>query len=133
MPRVVVDTSVWVDYLNDRVDSEEVLKLDTLLANNADILICPVVYQEVLQGIREEKAFAYVKSLLETLPMLSPDFPVIEDTAVSLYRSLRKQGITIRKSNDCLIAAYALVYDVPVLFKDRDFDAMCAHSAVRRF
>lgn len=30
MAGVVVDTSVWIDYLNDRRDTVEVLKLDSL-------------------------------------------------------------------------------------------------------
>ena len=133
MSRVVVDSSVWIEYLNNRMDFEEVLKLDHMLENEEEILLCPVVYQEILQGVRDEKLFLKVKSLLGTFQMLLPNFPVIEDKAIQLYRSLRKQGITIRKSNDCLIAAYSLVYDAPVLFKDRDFEAICEHSDVRRF
>ena len=132
---VLVDTSVWIDYINDFRDSEEVLKLDLLLNGSSDnkAVLCPVVYQEVLQGIKSESMFDYVKKLFGKFPMVKPDFPLIENVAVDLYRSLRKQGITIRKSNDCLIAAYALVNDMPVLFKDRDFEAMCSHSKLRKF
>lgn len=32
--------------------------------------------------------------------------------AADLYRALRKKGITIRKSNDCLIAYYAIAHNV---------------------
>jgi predicted nucleic acid-binding protein len=35
---------------------------------------------------------------------------------------LRKAGVTIRKSNDCLIAAYAILGDLYLLHKDRDFE-----------
>mgnify|MGYP002624783671 CR=1 FL=1 len=131
--KVLVDTSVWIDYINDFKDSEQVLKLDNLLLGKDEPVLCPVVYQEVLQGIRDDSMFSHVKSLLKKMKMLSMDFPKIEDAAIDLYRSLRKQGITIRKSNDCLIAAYALTYGVPVLFKDRDFEAMCTYSPLRKF
>lgn len=103
------------------------------LVANHEVLICPTVYQELLQGIREDNQFCKIKNIISLFPMLKPDFPFIEDTAVDLYRSLRRQGITIRKPNDCLIAAYALVNDAPVLFSDRDFDAICDHSALQRY
>ena len=135
MINVLVDTSVWIDFFNPHsTDSEERQKLKSLIYDNkGNAVLCPVVYQEVLQGIREDKNFQEIKSLLAFFPMLEDDFPKVEDTAINLYRSLRKQGITIRKSNDCLIAAYALVNDLPVLFKDRDFEAMANHSALRKF
>ena len=130
---VVADSSVWIDYLNDDFDSVEVLDLDRLLEQNGNILLCPTVYQEVLQGIRTEKMFQYVKSLFSQFKMLGASFPYIEDIAVDLYRSLRAKGITIRKANDCLIAAYAIYYNVPVLSKDRDFEAMYQHTALQKY
>ena len=42
--------------------------------------------------------------------------------AANLYRSLKTKGITIRKSNDCLIAYFAITHDVPLLHNDMDFD-----------
>jgi predicted nucleic acid-binding protein len=41
--------------------------------------------------------------------------------AANIYRYLRKKGITIRKSNDCIIAAVAIQADIPLLHSDRDF------------
>ena len=130
---LVVDSSVWIDYLNDDMDSLEVLDLDRLLEENGNILLCPVVYQEVLQGIRTEKMFQYVKSLFCKFKMLESSFPNIEDIAVDLYRSLRMKGITIRKPNDCLIAAYAIYYNVPVLSRDHDFDLMYQHTSLQKY
>lgn len=51
--------------------------------------------------------------------------------AVYLYRSLRKKAITIRRSNDCLIAAYALHFDVEVCHSDRDFDLIASGTALK--
>jgi len=46
----------------------------------------------------------------------------LTNLAIEIYRKLRKSGITIRKSNDCLIAAYAILGDLYLLHKDRDFE-----------
>ena len=51
--------------------------------------------------------------------------------AANLYRMLRKKGVTIRKPNDCLIAQYAIFYDIPVLHSDVDFDQIARHSPLR--
>ncbi|MBA4155743.1 MAG: hypothetical protein C0512_15530, partial [Flavobacterium sp.] len=38
------------------------------------------------------------------------------------YRALRKQGITIRKTIDVIIATYCIEHQLPLLYSDRDFD-----------
>ena len=39
----------------------------------------------------------------------------------NIYRTLRKEGITIRKPIDCMIAAVALHNNIPLLHNDKDF------------
>lgn len=51
--------------------------------------------------------------------------------AADLYRTLRKKGVTIRKPNDCLIAHYALSYDIPLLHYDVDFEQIAQHTPLR--
>ncbi len=51
--------------------------------------------------------------------------------AAQLYRTLRKKGVTIRKPNDCLIAQYALFYDLPILHNDSDFTQIALYTALR--
>lgn len=38
-----------------------------------------------------------------------------------IYRACRAKGFTIRKTNDCLIAAVAIEYSCELLYKDKDF------------
>ena len=38
-----------------------------------------------------------------------------------MFRELRKNGVTVRKSIDCLISAIAIHFSLPVLHTDRDF------------
>jgi predicted nucleic acid-binding protein len=61
--------------------------------------------------------------------------PLIFDTSVWIdllrYRSLRKKGLTIRKSNDCLIAFYAIEFSIPLVHLDNDFDLISSHSKLK--
>jgi predicted nucleic acid-binding protein len=89
------------------------------------------VYQEVLQGMRDEGEFQRVKGELLQYAQVPQDRMQVTDRAVEIYRALRKMGITIRKPNDCLIAAYALLNNLEVLHNDRDFDPIEAHFGLR--
>ena len=53
------------------------------------------------------------------------------DDATALYRRCRRQGETVRKLIDCLIASAAIRAGVPVLHNDTDFDVLARHSDLR--
>ena len=124
----LLDTSAWIYYLNQQPLSFEHLQ---------QVVTCPIVIQEVLQGIRDEKKYKIIKAGLLALPC----FPVELDLsyhirAADIYRLGRKKGYTIRSSNDCLIASIALEYSLTVMHIDRDFDILSNFtnlSAVRNF
>jgi predicted nucleic acid-binding protein len=120
---ILPDASVWIDYYNpNKAPTPEVKKLRSLMDNDALVWTCPPVYQEVLQGIRGENEFQRIKGQLLKCEQGGLDTMQVTDRAVEIYRTLRKMGITIRKANDCLIAAYALLNDLVLLHNDRDFD-----------
>ncbi len=119
---VLVDTSVWIEYLRATSGPEGDL-LGKLLSNDL-VTVCPLIFQEVLQGIREPTEYAQTKELLDSLPRLNAEPYAAAIGAAEIFRKLRRQGITIRKSNDCLIAWYALNAGCSVFHKDRDFDLM---------
>jgi predicted nucleic acid-binding protein len=54
----------------------------------------------------------------------SPLASTVFDEAIGLYRQARQAGVTVRSSVDCLIAACALRHNVPILHRDRDYDAL---------
>jgi predicted nucleic acid-binding protein len=118
---LLIDTSIWIDFLNG-VDSDEVNVFNYYLENDFPIYICPVIIQEILQGIKSEKEYRQVKEYLFALNVLNDDAIEAALGAVKIYRKLRKKGITIRKSNDCLIAYYSIKYSLKILHRDRDFD-----------
>jgi len=51
--------------------------------------------------------------------------------AADIYRKLRKQGITIRKSNDCIITATALEHCCQLLHNDKDFSPVAKHFPLK--
>ena len=118
---LLIDTSVWIDFFNG-VDSDNVNVFNYYLENDFPIFICPVIIQEILQGIKSEKEYRQVKEYLFALNVLNDDDIEAAMGAVKIYRKLREKGITIRKSNDCLIAYYVIKYSLKILHRDRDFD-----------
>lgn len=130
MEPILFDTTVWIDYLNGVISSQTNL-LDRYISENEPVVVCPPVVQEVLQGIRDERQFSQTRESLIGFPCLM--VPGLEAAlqAADLYRALRQKGITIRKANDCLIAAYALYFEVPICHNDRDFAALVQHTNLR--
>jgi predicted nucleic acid-binding protein len=118
---LLFDTSVWIDFFSGN-DSEETNLLTHYLKEDFPVFTCPVIIQEVLQGIRDDKSFEEVKDSFLALPILTENPVDAAIGAAQIYRHLRKKGITIRKSNDCLIAYYALKNSKKIIHKDRDFD-----------
>ncbi len=118
---VLVDTSVWIDWLRKGSRPATVL-LDRLI-DEEDIVLAPVVVQELLQGARGEAQLAELRAHFERLPVLLPSRQTYAD-AGALYARCRWRGITPRSPHDCLIAQLAIEHDAPLLHDDRDFEAI---------
>jgi predicted nucleic acid-binding protein len=121
MKNIIVDTSVWIDFFNKKNISPETIILKKLIENSKQFYICPVIYQEVLQGIGDNNLFEKIKKILLKHNMVDIDIIKATNKAVDIYRALRKKGITIRKSIDCLIASYAIIGKMYLLHRDSDF------------
>jgi len=130
---IIVDTSVWIDSFNSKIKTPEKEALVLLIQNDSPIYLCPVIYQEILQGIRDDKAFERIKFSLQQYRMIDIDLMYVTNHAVDLYRHLRKRGITIRKSIDCLIASYAIITDMYLLHSDKDFTQIASESKLKIF
>ena len=51
--------------------------------------------------------------------------------AADIYRKLRKQGLTVRNTNDCIIAATALEHRCRLLHNDKDFTPIDGHYPLK--
>lgn len=121
MQPIIADTSVWISFFNG-IETPQVQTLTDYIKGDDPIFLCPTIIQEILQGINDDKQYEQVKDLLLAFNIFNDDSLEIAISAANLYRSLRKKGITIRKSNDCLIAQYAIKHSMKILHQDRDFD-----------
>jgi hypothetical protein len=117
---VLVDTSVWIDYFNGQTTAQTEL-LDALLSSTI-VVVGDLIVAEVLQGFSSDKDYKVAKNLLTELELVSLCNLARAIKAAEHYRVLRKQGITIRKTIDCLIATFCIETHLPLLYADRDFD-----------
>ncbi len=117
--RVLVDTSVWIDFFN-RQSSREADALTRLLEDEVEIVTCGVVVAEFLQGIRHSEALAMLEGHFRDMECLTPREPDSYFAAAGLYRDLRARGVTVRSTIDCLIAILAAEHGALLLARDRD-------------
>ena len=126
---ILVDTSAWIDFFAGR-DLLHVQRLEHAIEENHDLALCGIILTEVLQGIADNRSYRRVRRYLRPLIML----PMPERVfllAAETYRELRNRGVTIRKTNDCIIAATALHHRCELLHADRDFDAFGEHFRLK--
>jgi len=126
MDIVLVDTSVWVNFFKAQETASSLFLKDNL--ENIKIATCPTILQEVLQGVVSDKDFKSITTYFRTMTRLTNNPYELANDAATLYRDLRKKGITIRKPNDCLIATYAIKNKVRLLHDDKDFTFIAQHS-----
>jgi predicted nucleic acid-binding protein len=125
---ILVDTTVWIDFFAAR-SSDHVVALEDLIRNREDICICGIILTEVLQGIRRDSEFSQTRDLFKNLLFLPMPYPVFLKAA-EIYRGLRRKGITLRKTMDCMIASVAIENSIPLLHHDKDFKAIEEHCGL---
>ena len=129
---IVVDTSVWIDFLGDR-RTRQAVRCAELIENGEPVALTDVILTEVLQGLRSEEEAQLVERHLRAFPVLRLE--QLDDFAVAagLYRAARAAGVTIRSTIDCLIAAPCVRTGAPLLHADSDFDRLATCTPLRIF
>lgn len=117
---IIVDTTVWIDYLRgapnretDYLDRELGLQRFGL----TDLILC-----EVLQGVPDERVFPRVLNALRRFEIYDTGGQELAVSTAKNFLRLRQQGRTVRKTIDCLIATFCVLNGYPLLHRDRDFD-----------
>lgn len=123
---ILIDSSAWVEFLRD-TRSPVCSRVDAILEDQ--IATCLPVRMEVLAGARDEQHLRDLRGLLARASLILTE-PSDYEEAAALYRTCRRQGETVRKLIDCLIAATAIRASVPVLHSDSDFDVLARHTAL---
>jgi predicted nucleic acid-binding protein len=126
---ILVDSSVWIDYLRGR-HTPQSLRLDALL-DSEPIAIGDLILAEVLQGCHSQREFDQLAAGLLALEMVPLGGVELAIEAARNFRRLRARGISVRKTIDTLIATRCIVDDLELLHDDRDFDAFERHLGLR--
>ena len=126
---VIVDTTVWIDYLGNVTNRQTnwlIRELGRQPLGLTDIVLC-----EVLQGIRSDAAFAGIRHDLEKFHIFNTGGSELAVAAAQNYRRLRQAGHTVRTTIDCLIATFCLEAGHALLHRDRDFDPFEKYLGLR--
>jgi len=118
---VLIDTSILIGYLKG-IKGEPYDRLDFLIDQNIPIGICNQVYQEVLQGAKNEKEFGVLKEYLSAMDFYDLCYGRKSyENAARLYFKCRKAGITPRSTMDLIIAQTAIDNNLLLYHNDNDF------------
>ena len=112
---VIVDTTVWVDYLRgERNPESEWLEIeaDRKRLGLTDLILC-----EVLEGVRGEQEFSQVRSKLERFELFGTGGEELAIAAARNFRRIREEGLTVRKTIDCLIATFCVAHGHDLLHR----------------
>lgn len=126
---ILVDSSVWIDLFNG-IDNRGVMAVREH-AGRGLLLVGDLILAEVLQGFRTEREAAAAEAALAPFAQAAIVDERIAKRAAAHYRRLRRQGITVRKTIDLLIATRCLDKDWWLLHNDRDFEPLREHLGLR--
>jgi predicted nucleic acid-binding protein len=122
---IVVDSSVWIDFLNGR-NAPHVRRLRAALGAD-EIIVGDLMLCEVLQGLDSEREAQEVEALLRRFAIVPIAGDAIAIAAARNFRLLRRRGITVRKTIDLLIGTWCIENRMPLLHNDKDFQPLARH------
>ncbi len=126
---VIVDSSVLIDLLRGISNEPTVWLRQRRHVERfgiTNLILC-----EVLQGLRNEAEVVATRQDLSFFWMFETGGIALAEASAGNFRSLRRRGITIRNTIDCLIATFCMEDQHVLLHNDRDFDAFEAHLGLR--
>lgn len=126
---ILIDSSVWVDYFRGAATAQtDMLQglLPTQHLYTGDLILI-----EVLQGFRKDSEYQRARDLLLSLRQIELGGHEVALKAAQNYRTLRKAGITVRKTIDTIIATRCIESGFRLLHDDRDFDPFVTHLGLR--
>ena len=128
---ILVDTSVLIDYLRG-VRNRATAKFHRVLDRAIPFGISDFTYLEALQGCRSDKELRTLKRYLDTQMFyeLKGGHESYAEAA-KMYSRLRRKGLTIGSSIDCLVARIAMENNLYLLHNDSDYDRISRHFPLK--
>ena len=118
---LLIDSSIWIKLF--REENNDFKQTLTEIIDGRDYYLSRFTQTELLQGCRNEQEWSELNSYLETQDYINPSLQSWTQAA-RIYFELRCQGITVRNTIDCLIAALTIEHKLLLLHIDRDFEAI---------
>lgn len=125
MAKVLVDTSVWIEFFRKHEPYHGIV---TQLMDEEQVICCGVILAELMQGAGSDKELAVLENFLQVFTFI-PEPPELWAAAGKLAGKLRRKGLTIGLS-DCFIAVAAASSRVQVATLDGHFDALCKPAGI---
>ena len=126
---ILVDSSVWIDYFNGKVNAQT----DFLHKSLGTEIICTgdLIMTEVLQGFTSDKSFSEALDIFEDLHFFHfGGKELAVETAVH-FRFLRKKGVSVRKTIDSVIATFCIKNEIELLHNGKDFEPFVTHLGLK--
>lgn len=127
--RVVIDTSVWVDFFRGQA-APHVDRLEKFV-RSGEAVLGDLIVSEILRGVTDDREFAVLERHFIEFPVYPMVGLQVAVHSARNYRRLRARGITVRKTVDCWIATFCIERGFHLLHNDRDFDVFEKHLGLR--
>jgi len=124
---ILVDSSAWIEYLRATGSAAD-MRLTSAIASDEPLATMGLILLEILAGARDEQQAHDLRRLLDRCELLPLEDPFDFESAAALYRTCRREGATIRRLPDCLVAAVAMRTGTALLHQDADFDAIAKYA-----
>ena len=125
MARVLVDTSVWIEFFRKHEPYHSVV---TRLIDEEQVVCCGIILAELMQGAKSDKVLTVLADFLQVFTFI-PETAELWVAAGKLSFQLRRKGITIGLS-DCYIAVAAASARHQVATLDSHFEALCKPAKI---
>ncbi len=122
---ILVDTSAWIEYQRGTGSTADA-RLAEAIGGDEPLATTGIVTLELLAGARDDEQAGQLRRLLARCHYIPLEDPSDYEVAAALYRECRRNGVTVRRLPDCLIAAVALRVRAALLHCDADFDAIAS-------
>jgi predicted nucleic acid-binding protein len=118
--RVLVDTSVWVDYF----DGAMTPRTDFLheMLGWAPVTVADLIVAEVLQGFTNDKDWETARHALLKFPLYTIGGRDLALESARNQRVLRANGALLPDTVDCLIATFCIRNNLALLHADPGFE-----------
>lgn len=128
MTTILIDTSVWVEYFRATGSPAALEARRVLSSDTGSVVMCEPIAMEILSGATDDAVYEKLERLVNGLPSLTLDESLDFRSAATMYRTARRQGMTIRSINDCVIAAVAIRHGAELVHRDADYDAIASFT-----